>query len=403
MNDILPRTGLAIQWIGDPRDLRPLYGEWQDLADRSGADIYLSPAWFDVWWRHFSHDRRLVCLVARENGVLAGLLPFCTETIRVGPLAFRIARLAGTDPHCMIFKFPLDATRATDILEAALNHLLLVRHCDAVSFTPVSELAGHRILLQSLCLNNPGFSLTDAPESSHIVFDLPDRFESFLDGISQKRRSQFRRDIKGLHNLFSMTAHRSAPDSAAFAEFVAFHNLQWQAVNKGGHFTDWPGSADFYRDLADQTTVGGQVQLFTLRSTAGPLTGQFALVASKTAHWRLPARSLDPEADRLSAGKVGLLLMIEQLIGDGVTRIEAGRGAYDYKLSYGGTAVPVHRMLVIPATTAGRRRVKAVLAWADVLNLVYYRAWFLKFAPKLRQVTGQKPRALWRSWIRSRL
>ena len=66
-------------------------------------------------------------------------------------------------------------------------------------------------------------------------------------------------------------------------------------------------------------------------------------------HWRLPARSLDPEAENLGAGKVGLVLMFKVLIEAGYRRIEAGRGGYDCKLGCGGGNVPVHRVVISPA------------------------------------------------------
>ena len=95
--------------------------------------------------------------------------------------------------------------------------------------------------------------------------------------------------------------------------------------------------------------------------------------------------------------------MFERMIQAGITRIEAGRGDYGYKIDYGGKTVPVHRLIVHRATAASTWQLSALLAWADLLNLVYYRVWFLKLAPRLRQKTNATPQPLWRSWIRTRL
>lgn len=84
------------------------------------------------------------------------------------------------------------------------------------------------------------------------MFDLAGSFDDYLTSrVSRNRRSQFRGDHKALEKRFGMTATQHVPDAHAFAEFVTFHNTQWQAVGKG-HFTDWPGSAAFYADLADR-------------------------------------------------------------------------------------------------------------------------------------------------------
>lgn len=395
--------GLVLTWVDRPEALAALDAEWQDLADRVGADVYMMPDWFAVWWRHFGAGRRLACLIARENGVLVGVLPFCVEPLWAGPWRVRMARLAGTDPHCILFRLPVEDRVAADLLLAALEHLTGPLGCGAVSFTPLSDRSDHLPRLLDLCAQTPQLALHDEPAGSHIVFDLPPDFDSYLGALSKKRRGQFRRDVKGLQDQFAMETTSTVPGATAFAAFVAFHNRQWQAVGRGGHFVDWPGSAAFYQDIAERSAARHWVQLHGQTGSGGPLATQFVLVAGQTGHWRLPARSLDPVAERLSAGKVGLLLMIERLIQQGVTRIEAGRGDYGYKLEYGGHSVAVHRLIVHPATTTARLRLRLLLAWSDILNLLYYRLWFLKLAPRLRKVTGGRPRPLWRSWIRSRL
>ena len=191
------------------------------------------------------------------------------------------------------------------------------------------------------------------------------------------------------------------PDRADFADFAEFHARQWLAVGKGGHFSDWAGSLAFYCDLADRRGSDGPVRFFHLDGRDAPLATQFALISGRTAHWRLPARTLDPEADKFSIGKVGLIDMIEGLIGLGVQRIEAGRGEYGYKLSYGGQSVPVSRLLLGPS--AGARSLALLLAWSDLIHLLHYRIWFLKLVPRMRQLTGGQPGPLWSYWRKTRL
>lgn len=389
--------GLRLSWVTDPTALAELGPDWEALAQRTEAEVYLRPAWFETWWRHFGAGRRLVCLVLHREGRLAGVLPFVLDRVRVGPLRFRIARLAGTDPHCMVFRLPVEPDLASNAMTEALARLLGSEGCDAVSFTPVSA----RSDLMALVREGAGWRLLEQPDGSHVVFDLPDSFEAYLSGLSRNRRSQFRRKAANLEATFSMKDGVRHPDAMEFADFVGLHNRQWQAVGRGGHFVDWPGSAAFYADLAEKDA--GSVEFHDLIGQDGPLAIYFVLRAGPVAHWRLPARSLDPAAERMSIGMVGLVKMIEALIAAGATCVEAGRGEYDYKIAYGGESVAVHRLIVAPAGRRGRRRLSLLLAWADLVHLVYYRAWFLKFAPLLRQRLGLQPRPLWRYWIRTRI
>ena len=393
--------GLSMTWIDRPDQLWALQDEWQDLAWRTGAEVYMRPAWMRVWWDHFGVGRKLACLVMRDGGRLAGLLPFCIERIWCGPLPLRIARLAGTDPHCMVFQLPVEPDVAEPTLRQAVEHLTGPLGCDAVSFTPVSDLAAHLPLLRAVRQDLAGTEVHEAPAGRHIVFDLPQDFAAYLGQLSANRRSQFRRNLKSLRQSFRSGHSVIEPDAAEFEAFAAFHARQWEAIGQGGHFRDWPGSLEFYRALSDSLKGSGQVQLHSHAAPDMPLTTYFVLVADRIAHWRLPARTLDAEAERLGAGRVGLLLMIEALIAAGVTRVEGGRGDYDYKLSYGGRSVPVQRLLLHPVARAGR--VRLMLAWADLLHLVYYRIWFTRLAPGLCRWTGLRPRPLWRLWIRTRL
>ncbi len=395
---------LEISWVTSPDISQVLQEEWYALVERTGAEIYLSPHWFVPWWKHFGEKRQLACLVARQEGVLVGLLPFSLEVVWVGPLPTRIARFAGTDPNCMIFTLPIEPEFSPHLLQVALEYLLNNRHCSAVSFSPVSEHATFLKTIVDLGHTRSDMLVTDRPDGSHVIFDLPDTFTGFLaDRLSKKRRGQFRRDLAGLEAAFSMTARRVTPSTAEFDSFVTFHNLQWNAVGKGGHFADWPESVAFYKDVVTCSDTCQGIHFYHLAGATAPLATQFALTSGQTCHWRLPARSLDPEAERLSVGKVGLVVMIQQLIESGIRKIEAGRGEYGYKQVYGGENVPVHRLMVSKSRGLARVRLALLLGWADLLNLLYYRIWFLKLAPRLRRLTGGKPRPLWRSWIRTRL
>jgi CelD/BcsL family acetyltransferase involved in cellulose biosynthesis len=393
----------CVLWLEQPEELWGLYAEWQALSERTDADVYLRPAWVSTWWNHFGAGRTLACLTIRERGRLIGLLPFCIEWIWAGPVPVRIARLAGTDPHCIVGRLPLEADVTGMALRAALRHLVTSLRCQAISFTPVSDRAAYLAVLQDIGRNQPGLALHEERDGSHVIFELPEDFPTWLALLSKKRRSQFQRDLRALQDRYGMQEAEIIPDGAAFGRFVEFHNQQWQAVGRGGHFLDWPGSEAFYRDLADCPAEEPPMRLYALTGMTGPLATQFSLIGGSTAQWRLPARCLDPDAERLSIGKVGLVRMIGALIGQGVTLIEAGRGDYDYKLSYGGQSIAVWRLLVVRNTRLDRLCLRWLLVWSNLLHLVYYRIWFLKLVPKLRKSFGLAPRPLWRGWIRTRL
>lgn len=394
-------AGMEITWIYRREELKSIYDDWRELLVHTDADFYLGPDWFDIWWDHFGNQHNLACMMVRYAGTLVGVMPFYIETIRIGPLNYRIARIAGTDPHCIVLNPPIEPAWAQQVMVTALGDLLCNRECDFISLTPVSEISNLMPLIRDACSSATELQLRDRDGGSHIVFDLPKSFDIFLQKLSKKRRAQFRRDVRALTENKEMNSAVICPDSARFSDFSKFHDLQWKAVGKGGHFSDWPGSEAFYSALAERTKEQGNVQFHILNGRDRPLAIQFALVSGRTCHWRLPARSLDPEVERFGVGKIGLLMMIEQLITQGVTQVEGGMGEYDYKRTWGGEDVPVRQLIV--SCTATQKNLRLLLAWSGLIDLVYYRIWFLKLAPRWHKLTGTKARPLWRAWIKTRL
>ncbi len=394
-------TDLDVQWIADPAGLLPLHAEWAALAEHLNADIFMRPDWIEIWWRHFGQRSRLACLAARQEGVLVGVLPFRVETLWVGPLPIRIARLAGTDPNTLVLQVPVAPDHLDSLLQAAFRHLTRNLGAVAVSFSPLSAEASHGPALRRIA--GPDCPVVEQAAGVHVMFDLPASFEDYLAGLSKKRQGEFRRMVRNLTQAMDMVGDSYAPTPAEFQHFIDLHGEQWHAVGKGGHFSDWPGTAGFYKDICANPDSRQMVAMDRLKGTPGDIAIEFSLVAGKTSHWRLPARKLDAEVDRLGAGKVVFLLMFKRMIEQGFTRVEAGRGIYPYKIDYGGRYADVWRMILLRPGRLAALRLRLLLAWSDLLNLAYYRIWFLKLAPRLHARTGLKSRPLWRSWIRTRL
>ena len=262
-----------------------------------------TPDWFSVWWEHFGAGRELACLVARRDGDLVGLLPFSIEPVELGPVSLRVARLAGTDPHCIVLNLPLAGDVAAQAFREGISHLLT--RCDAISFTPASERSQIPELLREACAEDDALDLMEESAGAHVMFDLPDSFDAYLASISSNQRQQFRRKRKALEARYAFECRTVLPDAKDVGEFVAFHNRQWQAAGIEGHFRDWPGSEAFYGNLADRFRSDGRMRIDSLTGDEEPLTALLSLVAGQTCHARIPARTVDPEAEDSVSGRWG--------------------------------------------------------------------------------------------------
>ena len=155
----------------------------------------------------------------------------------------------------------------------------------------------------------------------------------------------------------------------------------------------------FNRDVVQRLARKDQARLYILVGDGELLSIQYSFVLGDRCYWRLPARCPDPEYEKLGLGRIGLIKMLESLINEGIRLVEAGPGHYDYKISSGGEEFALRRLIVTRSSMFARRKTQLFLLWSDLINLIYYRIWFLRIAPKI----GFFKFPLWRTWIRTRL
>ncbi|WP_171239014.1 GNAT family N-acetyltransferase [Ruegeria sp. HKCCA5763] len=402
MDTISTSSGPALDCLETPTQALAARAEWDDLVTKTGADIYFLTDWQAAWWDHygkgFATSRRPVCFLLRDGGDLIGALPFCIETIWAGPVPVRVARLAGVDSNFAVMGLPIAAGHEGTVLRAVFDHLTQQLHCAAVSLSPMSERAAQ---LESLCTAEGLSILRDDSPRGHTLMDLPNSFDGFMKALSKSRRREVRRNIKRLTETAPLKNISSTPETVGpmMDRFIALHTRQWQAAGKGGHFSDWSVAAAFYRGLLHRLAPKGQAMIDEQWQGDTLLSSQLRYTLGDKAYWWLNARETAPEFAKIGLGRVGLVERVEGLIRDGIKLVEAGAGEYEYKLSYGGELVPIHTIVLAPDHPMARLRARVLLWWADALHLFYYRAWFLKFRPRL----GLRPGRLWTSWIRTRL
>lgn len=390
--------------------LEPIRDEWNQFVDQTNADIYFSYDWVKAWWHSFGYrwntSRRLYVLLFRTQSSICGILPFFIDTIWVGPFNVKIARLVGVDPNYAVLGLPLREGIETDLVNLACSDLVLNAKCDAISFTPLSNLAPELEAIRKAAQRNQVFEIgVDESHQKHTVMRLPEDFDAFLAALSKSTRREYRRDVKKLEAMYNLATKSSDSKTVAnlFSSFVDLHESQWKLANRAGHFEDWPGSRDFYTSLSSRLSPEKRMSIDEHVGDDTLLSSQLRFKQKNRAYWRLVARRTDPALAKIGVGRVGLVERVRDLIAEGVTFVEAGSGEYDYKLSLGGELVDMHRIILKKKSSAPTLKFNMLMALARALNYFYYRALFLKILPVLRQNVDIGTRPLWKIWIRTRL
>lgn len=382
--------------------LSEMSSEWDAFAEGCG-DLYSSFDWCRIWWKHYGDGRKLEVHIVRADGKIVGLIPSFHESLRIGPVPIGLVRLVGCDHSTTTCGVVIDAEYIDSVIALYSKWLAADPGWDMVQWSP---LAGYFSLREQAVAafgrNAESWRVeSESDGGPHIVWELPSTFEQFLGGLSKKERSNIKIARKKLTEEASINEAAKTAEGLGrwFPFFIDQHQKQWEAEGKLGHFADWPGAAAFHRELAE--TMVERHRLWLLRLDAGnhPIGFQYNYRFGRRVHWLLGSRDIDPKWDTFSSGRTLHAETIERAIAEGFTEIDGLRGMYEYKLRLGGKVTALQSITLFRRNKRSQMKVGLARVFARWLDLLYYRIWFSRIAPKL----PLPRRGLWRLWIRSRI
>ncbi len=376
--------------------------EWDAFVASADGDLYCSFDWCRIWWEHYGDGRDLRILVYRRGAEIIGLLPLVIDQLWLGPIPVRVARFAGSDSTMIVLNPAVRADSVQAVCTDALRFIFDECGCDLFYAGPLSGEHPHRvqIVAASTSLTDEVCVLHAGPCGVHTVVPLPEAPDDYLAGLSKSERGNYRRDQRNLTKDCGMQFDLVPPEEVeeCFEEFAALHTEQWRAQGKLGHFGDWSKSLEFARALVRELAPSGRVRLSRLRADGQTVQLEFCIAFADTAHWRLPARRFSDRWERYGVGRVAMVERLRRAISDGIRRIEAGPGHYEYKLRLGGMEYPLESVLIAANRPLARIKGRLLRAISRLLNLLYYRIWFNRIAPRL----PLPRRPLWKIWVRTR-
>jgi len=272
-----------------------------------------------------------------------------------------------------------------------------------LSVGPMADRFKTRYNLLSLTKNSDSIKIVhELIRSPYTVFNLPETFDDYLKSLKKRQRTNYRRDINLLNKSFNLNQkiiQNSSDAIIEFKKFITMHENQWQNEGKLGHFTDWPLGQSFHQNLAQIQAQKGRLRLICLMADDQTVSYQLCYSFGNKYYWRLPARIVGTEWERFGLGRVGMIKMLEAALDEGVHYVDAGAGHYDYKVKAGGVENPLYCMLLVRNNLYSKVRGYMFSKISYLINLFYYRIWFIRLAPKL----PFKQQPLWKTWIRTRL
>jgi CelD/BcsL family acetyltransferase involved in cellulose biosynthesis len=385
-------------------DAQLLEPEWDALVTRLGGSLYSTFSWCQVWWRHYGGGRELRVIAVRLGEELVGVLPLFVDSLRL-PLPIgraRVAKLVGSDFTTAVIDPLVQTDVAVEAFTSAMRQIFDDDGADMVHLACSGSIPHLDAIRHSAtAITDVAQVIRDQECDSHTIFEMPDGFDAYMRSLSSHQRSNYRRKIKKLSVAFNVDTDVVRDESLLVEEFDAFvnmHQAQWAAINRLGHFGDWPASREFSTDLVRTLAQTDRVRLVRLLADGEVVAYYWCFALNSTYYWRLSARLYGDKWDQFALGRVGVVKMMEVADREGVTATEAGVGSYGYKENLNAKTFPVYSVGLCRRGLASQLRARLTLVYGDILNLCYYRIWYLRIAPRVRILR----RPLSQSWIRRR-
>jgi CelD/BcsL family acetyltransferase involved in cellulose biosynthesis len=205
------------------RDLRD---EWSELLQASTSNnFFLTWEWLYTWWKHLRGNRQLHIVTVRHEGRLVALAPLALKPAqwsRLMPfemLEFLGCGNVGSDYLSLIVRRGFEGT-ALPALIARLQesgYVLELSHVDRTS----EQMTAAAAELRSQGWREQSVTVERCP---HIMIEGHD-WESFLGTLGRTHRTNFRRKLKKLNQLYTLRIDEATTDAERRASLDILVNL----------------------------------------------------------------------------------------------------------------------------------------------------------------------------------
>jgi len=301
--------------LSGPDSMDEIRAEWQELAYESPtATPFQTWEWQSAWLRHYLRRKRALVVAVREGGDLVGLMPL-TRSIGM----WRTLRAMGSGSSDYLH--PLAREGCEEVVASEIAQCLReVTRVDLIDLHQVRE-------TQPLA----GFASGELrkEQSTCLLLDLPDSYETYLSTLSKSLRYDVRRLEKSLFKEGRATVEPVAEGQIGLGLDILFeqHKLRWRNRGLPGAFL---GRAQrFHHDWARLAIEHGWLWLSILKLDSEPIGAIYAMRMGTTCYYY--QAGFDPSKGSISPGTLLVAATIRRAIEEGLQHFDFLRGDEPYK------------------------------------------------------------------------
>ena len=310
--------------------------QWKNLLACSAVNtVFLTPQWQQVWWDQFGDGAEMLLLCLKDGG---------SELEGIAPLARRNGTISfiGSQDVCDYGDFLVARKAESRFYSLLLDHL----DHEAWQTLELWSLPEHSPTLAHLpdMARAHGYAVEIEAEDVAPVLELPQDWDSYLQGLSKKDRHELRRKMRRLYSTSEEPRFLAVSDASEVESSLDdFFRLMRYSKEVKHRFLTAPRE-QFFRSIAGTLSRIGVFKLFFLEMAGVRVAATMCFDYGKG---RLLYNSgFDPEYGYYSVGLILKALCVKDAIENGFEYFDFLRGAEPYKYDLGAKDRTVYHMVV---------------------------------------------------------
>ena len=300
--------------------------QWQQLLGRSSVNnLYITPAWQELWWSAFQNGRSLAGFYLTDDG----------GTVTA------IASLSRAEDHYSLvgngdtfdYNDFIVAAGNEDVFYPALLDTISANGATRLDLFSISEESPTLAILPDLARSR-GYAVNVAQEDVAPRIRLPSTWEDYLAGLTKKDRHELRRKLRRLDAQGNWRWYCVSDPVEAAERMDTFVDLMRRSDPAKAEFLTREREA-FFRRMVRTTAEEGILRLFFMEMDDLPVAA--SLCFDYDGVRMLYNSGHDPEYRYYSVGLLLHSLCLRDALENGYRYFDFLRGNEPYKYRLGGT------------------------------------------------------------------
>jgi CelD/BcsL family acetyltransferase involved in cellulose biosynthesis len=327
---MLNDTKLTLELLTTFEQFCALKSEWNALAANQVKTIFMTHLWLEEWWRVFGAEYQIWTLLARENGILIGILPLMLAKEKLGVRKLRFMGAGEVTPnHLDIIAAPQKRDR---VIQAFISYFSQnTSDWDVLELDKIPQDSPSMEALKD-GLRSQGLLIKTAVSATCPYADLPGSFDEYLRSRSPKTQEGFRyakrRIAKDFPGMYLGIAASTEEVEKVMATLMQLHQNRWLQKGYSGAFAS-KRTINFHYAVARKALESNHLRLYYLQINNEIIAVIYCYRVEDCVQYYLGG--FDERWAKYSPGNIINMFALEQSILTGARRFDFLEGEENYK------------------------------------------------------------------------